>query len=103
MGEPHQQTGDQKQQSTQSDDPEVHFLTAVEESHFFRLEWFFIGRVQANFLHPSPIGVCPHHRSHPIKKLEEEKDLEHQTEPWVQQPSTWAASKERRNPAKQPG
>src|SRR4030095_15274429 len=94
MVEPHQQTGKQKQQAAQRDGQEVKLLTTVEESHLCRLQLVLMACVLLDVFEPARIAISPKHWRQPIEKLEEEKDVEGKTKPWMQQTSRGAAAKD---------
>src|ERR1051325_2762248 len=102
MVEPDQETRNQKQHSTKRNQPEVDLLAAIEEADILSLNPVGVRRVLLDPFDPTAIGAGPLHRHKPVQKLEKKKQIEKQAEPGMQQTSSRAATKQRRQPAIQP-
>src|ERR1044072_3730170 len=100
--EPHQHSRDQEQNGAHNDCPEIQLLTAIEESDVLEPRPFFIRRVLAKSLCPTPVRFPPRHRCKPVEELEKEKDREQQTKPGMKQSRSWSTTEEWCDPVEEP-
>ena len=92
MVEPHQEARNEKQHPAEHNHPEVNLLAAIKKSDILRLNSVGVRSVLLDTFDPTAIGAGPLHRYKPIQKLEKEKQIEKQAEPWMKQSSSRAAS-----------
>src|SRR5882762_5597895 len=102
VGEPHQQSGNQKEQSTNRNHPKVKLLSGIEEADVLCLQLLFVCRIRLNPPHPTAVGRRPRHWSEPVDELKEKEDLEDDAEPWMQCARSRSTPKERSEPTKEP-
>ena len=100
--EPHQQSSNDKENATQHNGPEIKFLAAVEKTDVGRLNFVLVCQVLLDAVQPTPVDVSPGHRRKPIEKLKEEKNIEEQTEPRVQEASHRSTAEDRSQKTKEP-
>src|SRR5262245_34357791 len=67
--EPHQQAGNQKQQSAEYNLPKLKLLAAVVEAYVFRFGGVIVLHISVDIAHPASIGFGPGHQPSPVEKL----------------------------------
>src|SRR6267142_4314773 len=102
VAEPHQNSGNQKEEGAYDDGPKVKLLPTVKESCIFRRQSFSVANVSFNFAHPLLVRTCPVHRREPVQELKEKEEVEEQAEPRMEQTCHRSAAKERCEPAIKP-
>jgi len=102
VGEPHRQTRHDENERGSGNGPKVDLLASVEKVDVVGYERLPVRDVVLRMADPLWIGVGPPHRVPPVEDLQCKDHDKPQTEPRVEQPRHGAASKQRRQPMKEP-
>src|SRR5438477_4307642 len=100
---PENDARDEINDRSDQDLPELDFLTRIEKTCVWRLEFFRSCHRIPDVSYPPAVRWSPLHGSQPIQNLEPEESDEGQSEPRVQGASERTPSEDRGKPAEQPG